>query len=1622
LYQVIKILSGGAERGYGCLNFSAAGDKLASVSLAPDFMLTVWDWEVEQMGLHSKAFGQDIYKAQFSVDDPRRLTTSGTGHIRFWKMAATFTGLKLQGSIGKFGKIDLSDIDNFVELPDGKVLSGTETGSLLLWEGNFIKCRFTQVGGGLCHAGHITYLELDRAEQCVISASVDGFVRWWDFTAIDAAEVDSDHSMDFELLPLAEYFVGKDTGVRAMIDSGIVDGDSRFFLILDTNGKLQTVTFTLSPKGKANPQNSRGFRLCDTVLSLKDAQASQLSNESEGNEYLVDEDENFYVDKKVFDGFHAGAVSGLDTCPVDHLAVTCGADGSVRCIDYINRKEVAHRQFNTAATCVKWLPTSLDAGGRLVVVGFADGVVRVLGLGENDKGKLSFIRKMVFKPHNAAVTELSFNAEGSLLASAGKDGIIFFLDTSSSSAAWSPIRFVTVVPGSNTVTGRAPVSCERISWNINSTALLCTCSDGILREMDLQQLQEARELTGTAEVVTFEAFFPLREVSVRVPVLSASKSAVPPPLLKTKTDATILTARTADEDVETATTGGESPSKASQNATKTEETTLVAAKVSQAIYSLNRTEGGVLAASVLNQKACLLECDPTETVRSRELPLGLYSTTGTKDFLKTPAVTALRYGWNKTFLYIGAADGSVTVRSSAYLETFTRAVGHNSATDGTTFVAGSFDDNYVLSAGKDGLLVVHQVQLGLVSARSQSLFKDLEAGVFGDSAVKPPPKAVVEEPAYLTFVSTLSEGEEDTSSLRKSTVLQKPLLSASEEQTDISGEAYSIQDNRLKLEEDSQKASANDLKGRVLASIKVLQRDYEKIVRENESVPETVRLHAEEMTVDREYFDILATEGRAMVEEVHKECAFDMARSEKLVEKVNERLRHGLLIEEFALSAFTGPQGGARQARSVVKSLRAQALDPAVIEVLKEVQAMVRQQELREAQQRTNETAQRKALEAVDEMKNRLTSKEEETAAAATSDHNAKTAAAHHQTASTDGAAHESTADARRDRRKERKDGMTSHLQQKPNEDEDDIRDLNAIRLAEKTIGDFKLKCADDYEVPEEQRINTFKKVRQMGMLEESMLTMRLQFNKRFLALRDLKRQIIFAIRRDNQRVRDIDAELKQSPMSEALWEPAFDPSEYPDDVDEVTAEELRQYQETRSRTTWEQTAPPSQSVTTGNKTQVVRNIQAGTYEAKVTRREFTPENRLQNFLADRDKAHRTPPRVDPPKYYEVGDSVLATYTKDADSDQTRQLEQLENTVPVLMMIRAAMKSRMQLPVLSESQQLANSCLTRKLNFERDMILRRMAEDVEAFREAVDDLRLDRHSIIADLKLAELKLLTLFQEFKLLQTFESRDNTLQQKQVRCKGEETEIITLGNENKLRLEGKNEEIQHWNEKLNSINVDFRAMLPDSHPYVEMLSKIFKKRVKRNKGGGDDEGEEEDYDDGDDEEDDDDDDDEEVEDICPPGCDQQLFERILDLREKKLDTEEVSSEIQKSIEDLRKTIDRLRQREKQIVKDAIQTEVEVQQFQLQKQAALNQIHVVVPLRISQLFMFEQSGKLTGPTDSKAPTSTATLNTGIGSAQTETPEEAQLSADLEILRNPDKRTVVSTIDMKSHVLFTKQ
>lgn len=90
-------------------------------------------------------------------------------------MADTFTGLKLQGQLGKFGRTEITDIEGYVELPDGKVLSGAEWGNMLLWEGGLIKVEIIRKGKKPCHNGPIQQILLDEGE--LITVGSDGFIR-----------------------------------------------------------------------------------------------------------------------------------------------------------------------------------------------------------------------------------------------------------------------------------------------------------------------------------------------------------------------------------------------------------------------------------------------------------------------------------------------------------------------------------------------------------------------------------------------------------------------------------------------------------------------------------------------------------------------------------------------------------------------------------------------------------------------------------------------------------------------------------------------------------------------------------------------------------------------------------------------------------------------------------------------------------------------------------------------------------------------------------------------------------------------------------------------------------------------------------------------------------------------------------------------------------------------------------------------------------------------------------------------------------------------------------------------------------------------------------------------------
>lgn len=225
--KLYRILPNGTERRYAHCEFSKTGDKLVSLGGFPDFTITVWNWQGENVVLKAKANSQDVYRASFSPYTDDILFTSGFAHIKFWKMAQTFTGLKLQGEIAKTGALEMSNVSGFHELPDGKVLSGTEQGTMVLWDGNLVKAHLVSDAETKAplHQGMIEVILFE--EDQFISAAHDGFIKWWSLAEIELAE--ADEVLEVTIEPTKQCCIKTKNGDMAQIVN-MVRGES-FWLV-----------------------------------------------------------------------------------------------------------------------------------------------------------------------------------------------------------------------------------------------------------------------------------------------------------------------------------------------------------------------------------------------------------------------------------------------------------------------------------------------------------------------------------------------------------------------------------------------------------------------------------------------------------------------------------------------------------------------------------------------------------------------------------------------------------------------------------------------------------------------------------------------------------------------------------------------------------------------------------------------------------------------------------------------------------------------------------------------------------------------------------------------------------------------------------------------------------------------------------------------------------------------------------------------------------------------------------------------------------------------------------------------------------------------------------------------
>ncbi|KAI0234101.1 Cilia- and flagella-associated protein 44, partial [Lamellibrachia satsuma] len=277
-------------------------------------------------------------------------------------------------------------------------------------------------------------------------------------------------------------------------------------------------------------------------------------------------------------------------------------------------------------------------------------------------------------------------------------------------------------------------------------------------------------------------------------------------------------------------------------------------------------------------------------------------------------------------------------------------------------------------------------------------------------------------------------------------------------------------------------------------------------------------------------------------------------------------------------------------------------------------------------------------------------------------------------------------------------------------------------------------------------------------------------------------------------------------------------------------------------------------------------------------------------------------------------------------------------------------------PLKSKLQQVEHI----KLIYKRDHIRSHINELITNFDAELRCLRHDKFKMDVDMKNADLKEVTLFEELQLLKEFEKFENEMEEKVENKMMEKLQMMEKIEDVQIKLEFKKKDIDKLIEKDKLLNANFVASLGDNNKFAEYLMKVFKKRIKRSKKKSSDN---EDSEDESDEDSDDDSDWSESEeesdsesggldlDVCPPGCDAAIYESACKLREKRLDIEESLSEEKRLKDLLNKELDMLQKKAKIIVAALKAAEDELEAFQLEKQRKLNELDVVVILKLHQI-----------------------------------------------------------------------
>ncbi|XP_019507772.1 PREDICTED: cilia- and flagella-associated protein 44 [Hipposideros armiger] len=1268
----------GTDLAYAYVDFNNSGTLLASVGDNPDHTMTIWNWKEEQPILRTKAFSQDVFKVTFNPDNEEQLTTSGLGHIKFWEMALTFTGLKLQGSLGRFGKTATTDIEGYMELPDGKVLSGSEWGNMLLWEAGFIKVELCRASSKCCHQGPINQIMLDEGE--VITIGSDGYIRIWDFEAIDTADTVDETGL-LEIEPINELQVDKNVQLFSMIKMN--EAGNNVWLAQDASGAIWKLDLSFS---------------------------------------------NITHDPECLFSFHSGAIEALAVSPVTYLMATTALDCSIRIYDFASRTPLAHVKFKQGGTALTWVPRLVSYNGAQIIVGFEDGVVRILELYDPKgltifAGRKKFLDadlhlKYVIKPHTAHVTALAYDRDGEILATGSKDKTVFFFEVENN---YKPIGYIST-PG--------PV-CQLIWSTIihPESTLLILCENGYVLEAACPVIKQEEE-------DHHRASYEIKDMRTKCFHFSSVKSKILR-LIETekrKKQKELKKKEKEERRKQLAAMMGEDGEKEFQGEEEEEEEEeekplpgiFIPSTPCHILCGFYSGPGKFWVSLGGYDSGFLYHCEfppydkNSDITEKKDEPFDFRFLEDTED----NPIQSITFSFNQDIMFCGMQDGAIRVYilnqndlSLTDMENYWHFNIHDNNYGCIKGISTSFDDRFLVTAGADSNIFVF------------SIFSEFE--------LRKLVKAKVPSPRFGIETEPIPEDIDDP-------------------------KAYSIENARRKREHDKLMKEVEEIKARKREQLRALRSQFRKLLEMNEKLPKHMQFKRTDFDIDSQIRAEINKKTVYKIHQVEKELAWEREKHELGLTKLQHRFHDSLQSDAIVVHAI--------QSEHKISSYR-----------------LVKPSKYSRFKRASQSETRGSKLERFDKEASGIKDGQKDTGGHMNVPEDSIIEKGKHfrpKTLSQIMVENEIEkarklmlkAERAQFKIQQRKKEWEELYKSKPDEDYEDPKDIQAIKEAQVYMGDFNLKTAPDYKIPEHMRINAAKKEEELGQLDAMTYSKKTHMNKCILSLRDLKVAVIEEIQCLVQEMKNIQSVLHISKHIPIPQVPQIHPEEVPEKRFHYDEKTLLAFKKQLMKSEAEKAPQVEQTGSTAEGGGFLR-VCSG----------------KDGDLTTRDSLYRS-----------------------------SKMLSLSLEIPKILEFEKADPTDVELEIMKRDEI--------KHVYMQQYLTNRIKELIVTFDAELHLLRHQKLKLDTQMKLSDLHHLTLFQEMLLLKNFEKQENILQERVNSLDKEEQDMQWKINEALKDMEEKKNEIARLQDQEKALYAGFQAALGENNKFANFLMKVLKKKIKR------------------------------------------------------------------------------------------------------------------------------------------------------------------------------------------------